>query len=292
MLARGLVVGAIGLGAGVAAYASLVERNWYRLRRVVVPVLAPSAAPIRILHLSDVHMTPGQRRKQQWIAGLARTEPDLVIVTGDNLAHVDAVPAVLHAYAPLLDLPGAFVFGSNDYFGPVLKNPFGYLRRDRRHVEGPPLPADDLRAGLVCAGWADLNNARAVVKASGRAIELFGVDDPHIGRDRYAVVSGPLDPSAELHVGVTHSPEPPVLSAMASDGLELLLAGHTHGGQVRVPFYGALTTNCALPRGMARGLHPYDGAWLHVSAGLGTHPTAPVRFSCPPEASILTLVPR
>jgi uncharacterized protein len=292
MKARWLFVGAIGLGAGVAAYASLVERNWYRLRRVVVPVLAPGAAPLRILHLSDVHMTPGQRRKQQWIAGLARTEPDLVIVTGDNLAHVDAVPAVLRAYAPLLEFPGAFVFGSNDYFGPVLKNPFGYLLPDRRHVQGPPLPSEDLGAGLIAAGWADLNNARAVVKASGRVIELFGVDDPHIGRDRYAVVSGPVDPAAELHLGVTHSPEPRVLDAMAADGLELLLAGHTHGGQVRVPFYGALTTNCQLPRDMARGLHRWDGSWLHVSAGLGTHPTAPVRFSCPPEASILTLVPR
>jgi predicted MPP superfamily phosphohydrolase len=292
MKARRLVVGAIGLGAGAAAYASLLERNWYRLRRVAVPVLAPGAAPLRILHVSDVHMTPGQRRKQQWIAALARTEPDLVIVTGDNLAHVDAVPAVLRAYAPLLDLPGAFVFGSNDYFGPVLKNPFGYLRRRRRHVQGAPLPSENLRAGLVAAGWADLNNARAVVKASRRVIELFGVDDPHIGRDRYAVMSGPLDPAAELHLGVTHSPEPRVLDAMAADGLALILAGHTHGGQVRVPLYGALTTNCELPRDMARGLHRWDGAWLHVSAGLGTHPTAPVRFSCPPEASILTLVPR
>jgi hypothetical protein len=282
----------IGIGAGVAAYASLIERNWYRLRRVVVPVLEPGAAPLRILHVSDVHMTPAQRRKQQWIAGLARTEPDLVIVTGDNLAHPTAVPAVLRAFGPLLELPGAFVFGSNDYFGPVLKNPFGYLRRRRRHIEGPPLPSGELRAGLVAVGWTDLNNARAVVKASGRVIELFGVDDPHIGRDRYAIVSGPLDPSAELHVGVTHSPEPRVLDAMVCDGLDLLLAGHTHGGQVRVPVYGALTTNCALPRRMARGLHRYRGAWLHVSAGLGTHPTAPVRFSCPPEASILTLVSR
>ena len=282
----------IGIGAGVAAYASLIERNWFRLRRVVVPVLAPGAAPLRILHVSDVHMTPGQHRKQRWIADLARTEPDLVVVTGDNLAHVEAVPAVLRAFEPLLELPGAFVFGSNDYFGPVLKNPFGYLRRDRPHIEGQPLPSGELRARLVAAGWADLSNARAVVKASGRVIELFGVDDPHIGRDRYAVVSGPLDPSAELHLGVTHSPEPRVLDPMAADGLPLLLAGHTHGGQVRVPFYGALTTNCALPRRMARGLHRYRDSWLHVSAGLGTHPTAPVRFSCPPEASILTLVPR
>lgn len=283
-----LAAGTLGLGLGVAAYASLVERNWYRLRRVVVPALPAGSLPLRVLHLSDLHMTPGQARKQRWVASLASLEPDLVVVTGDNLAHGSAVPAVLRAFEPLFSFPGAFVFGSNDYFGPVLKNPLGYLRRDREHIEGPPLPTEDLRAGLVSAGWLELNNARGVLKAGGRAVELVGVDDPHIGRDRY--VSGPLDPDAELHLGVTHSPEPRVLDPMSRDGLALILAGHTHGGQVCVPFYGALTTNCELPRTMARGLHRYGESWLHVSAGLGTHPTAPVRFACPPEASILTLV--
>jgi predicted MPP superfamily phosphohydrolase len=290
MRLRTLAAGTVGLGLGVAAYASLVERNWYRLRRVVVPVLPPGAAPLRVLHLSDLHMTPAQARKQRWVSALASLEPDLVIVTGDNLASVSAVPSVLRAFSPLFEFPGAFVFGSNDYFGPVLKNPLNYLRRDRKHIEGPPLPTHDLRAGLVSAGWLELNNARGVLKAGGRAIELAGVDDPHIGRDRY--VSAPPDPSAELHLGVTHSPEPRVLDPMVRDGLSLVLAGHTHGGQVCVPFYGALTTNCELPRKMARGLHRYGESWLHVSAGLGTHPTAPVRFACPPEASILTLVPR
>ena len=290
MRLRTLAAGTVGLGLGVAAYASLVERNWYRLRRVVVPVLPPGAAPLRVLHLSDLHMTPSQARKQRWVASLASLEPDLVIVTGDNLASVSAVPAVLRAFSPLFEFPGAFVFGSNDYFGPVLKNPLGYLRRDRKHIEGPPLPTHDLRAGLVSAGWLELNNARGVLKAGGRAIELAGVDDPHIGRDRY--LSAGLEPSADLHFGLTHSPEPRVLDPMVADGLDLIFAGHTHGGQVCVPFYGALTTNCELPRRMARGLHRYGESWLHVSAGLGTHPTAPVRFACPPEASILTLVSR
>jgi predicted MPP superfamily phosphohydrolase len=253
-------------------------------------MLEPGSAPLRILHLSDLHMTPAQARKQRWVASLASLEPDLVIVTGDNMASVSAVPAVLRAFEPLFDFPGAFVFGSNDYFGPVLKNPLGYLRRDRKHIEGPPLPTDDLRAGLLLAGWLELNNARGILKAGGRAIELAGVDDPHIGRDRY--MSAALEPSADLHFGVTHSPEPRVLDPMVRDGLSLIFAGHTHGGQVCVPFYGALTTNCELPRKMARGLHRYGESWLHVSAGLGTHPTAPVRFACPPEASILTLVSR
>jgi predicted MPP superfamily phosphohydrolase len=291
---RRVVTGATLLGAATLAYASLVERNLFTLRRFDVPVLAPDAEPLRILHLSDLHLTPGQHRKQRWVAELIATDPDLVVVTGDNMAHVDAVPAVLRAYRPLFDRPGAFVFGSNDYRGPVLKNPFGYFQSEREYVQGAPLPTEELRDAFTGSGWVDLNNARTTIKAGGRTIELVGVDDPHLGRDDYEMVAGPADPTAELRLALTHSPEPRVLDAMATDGFDLMLAGHTHGGQVCIPLAGALVTNCGLDRRMAKGLHrwPGSGAWLHVSAGLGTHPTAPVRFACPPEASVLTLVPR
>jgi hypothetical protein len=292
--------GLVMVGATALGYAALVERNWFTLRRYEVPVLAPDAEPLRILHLSDLHLTPGQRRKQRWVAALAGTDPDLVVVTGDNLAHRDAVPAVAEAFGPLLELPGVFVFGSNDYAGPVWRNPLSYFDRDRPYVQGEPLPYEDLRASLVGAGWHDLNNARAVLKAGGRSVEAVGVDDPHVARDDYPAIAGTVSPAADVHLGLAHTPEPRVLDAMSADGFTLLLAGHTHGGQVRVPGVGALVTNCGLDRRMARGLHRWPpgsgswqgGAWLHVSAGLGTHPTAPIRFACRPEASILTLIPR
>lgn len=289
-----LAAGTAAVGAAALAYGSLVERNMFTLRRFDVPVLASDAEPLRVLHLSDFHLTPGQHRKQRWIAELVGTDPDLVVITGDFLAHVDAVPAVVRALTPLLDRPGAFVFGSNDYRGPVVKNPFGYFDRARPYVQGPALPTDELRDVLTGAGWTDLNNARTVMKAGGRSIELVGVDDPHIGRDDYDAVAGPADPSVDVRIGLTHSPEPSILDEMADDGFDLLLAGHTHGGQVCVPLYGALVTNCGIDRRLARGLHrwPLSQAYLHVSAGLGTSPTAPIRFACPPEASILTLIPR
>ncbi|WJK41232.1 metallophosphoesterase [Solwaraspora sp. WMMA2056] len=289
-----LAAGTVALGAATLAYASLIERNMFTLRRFDVPVLAPDAEPLRILHLSDLHMMPDQRRKQAWVVALAGLDPDLVVVTGDNLAHPDAVPGALRALQPLLDLPGAFVFGSNDYTGPVWKNPLSYLLPEREYRSGPDLPFEDLREVLVGAGWHDLNNRRASFKAGGRLIEAVGVDDPHIERDDYAAVSGAPSPEADLSLGLTHSPEPRVLDEMAADGFDLLLAGHTHGGQVCVPFVGALVTNCDLPRSMAKGLHrwPATESWLHVSAGLGTHPTAPVRFACPPEATLLTLIAR
>lgn len=297
MRTRSLIRAAAGtaaLGAATLAYASLIERNLFTLRHFDVPVLAPDAEPLRVLHLSDLHMTPYQRRKQDWVAALAGTDPDLVVVTGDNIAHPDAVPAALYALEPLLDYPGAFVFGSNDYRGPVWKNPFTYFTPDREYLQGAELPYEELRGELVSAGWIDLNNARTSIKAGGREIELLGVDDPHVERADYDAVAGPAAERADVHLALAHSPEPPVLDRMAADGFDLLLAGHTHGGQVCLPFLGALVTNCGLPRSMARGLHRWPGsdAWLHVSAGIGTHPTAPVRFACRPEASLLTLIPR
>ena len=289
-----LATGAAAVGGATFAYASLIERNLFTLRRFNVPVLRPDAEPLRILHLSDLHMMPEQHRKQEWVAALGGTDPDLVIVTGDNLSAPESVPAVLRAVDPLLSVPGAFVFGSNDYRGPVWRNPLLYLLPEREYVQGAELPFDELRSAFTAAGWADLNNARTILKAGGRSIELAGVDDPHVDRDDYASVAGPIAPGADVHIGVTHTPASRVLDAMAADGFTLLLAGHTHGGQVCVPGYGALTTNCDLPHSMAKGLHRWPGskAWLHVSAGLGTHPTAPYRFACRPEATILTLIPR
>jgi predicted MPP superfamily phosphohydrolase len=286
--------GTAALGAATLAYASLVERNLFTLRRFEVPVLPPESEPLRVLHVSDMHLTPGATRRRDWVASLAALDPDLVVTTGDNIAHPDAVPAALAALGPLLDVPGVFVFGSNDYRGPVWKNPLRYFDADREYVQGAELPVEDLRAGLLAAGWTDLNNARTTVKAGGATVEVAGVDDPHVERDDYAAVAGPVDPAAEVHLALTHSPEPAVLDRMAADGFDLMLAGHTHGGQVCVPGFGALVTNCGLDRRMAKGLHRWPGtdSWLHVSAGVGTHPTAPIRFACPPEATLLTLVAR
>lgn len=286
-----IATGTLVAGAATLAYASLIERNMFTLRRFDVPVLAPEAEPLRVLHLSDLHLTPGQRRKREWVNRLAGLDPDVVLITGDNLAHPAVVPDVLAAYEPLFGLPGAFVFGSNDYTGPVWKNPFSYFDKDREYRHGAELPTEELRAAFLAAGWADLNNARAQLKAGGRLFDLAGVDDPHIELDEHQ--AGPADVGADVRIALTHAPEPRVLDAFAADGYDLMLAGHTHGGQVCVPGIGALVTNCGLDRRMAKGLHRWgERAWLHVSAGVGTHPTAPVRFGCRPEASLLTLIPR
>lgn len=296
VISRAAVAPAL-VGAGALAWAAGFEVRAFRLRRVDVPVLRNGAGPIRVLHLSDLHLVPNQRRKIEWVRGLAALEPDLVVDTGDNLAHTDAVPAALRAMEPLLQGPGAFVLGSNDYHGPRPKNPAAYLAGPSAVLgSAPRLPTGDLVRGLTDGGWADLDNARTTIDVRGARIDLVGVDDPHIGRDRYLDVSARADPAADLTLGVTHAPYQRVVDAMTADGADLVLAGHTHGGQLCVPGWGALVTNCDLPVRYASGLHRWqhrrDSTWLHVSAGLGTSPYAPVRFACPPEATLLTLVAR
>ena len=150
----------------------------------------------------------------------------------------------------------------------------------------PDLPWPELGAGMEAAGWLNANNKRGRIKAGDLDIEVAGVHDSHIDRDRYDEIAGPADPTADLRLGVMHSPEPSVLDRFAADGYDLLLAGHTHGGQICLPWYGALVTNCGIDRERVRGLHrhPADGddperPWLHVSAGLGTSPWAPVPAS-------------
>jgi predicted MPP superfamily phosphohydrolase len=283
------------VGAAGVTYASAFERRHWTLRTAELPVLAQGTAPLKVLHVSDLHMLPGHKSKQLWVAALAELEPDLVVNTGDNLSHLNAVPAVLRAYGRLLDVPGLFVFGSNDYYAPKPKNPARYLmpRGRKKLIHGPELPWQDLRAAFLERGWLDLTHTRTNLDVAGVPLFAAGVDDPHLHYDRYSTIAGQADTTAALRLGLSHSPEPRVLDAFAADGYDLVLAGHTHGGQLRVPGVGALVTNCELDRSRARGASRWGAdMWLHVSAGLGTSPYAPVRFACPPEASLLTLVPR
>ena len=225
------------VGAGGLAYASLIERNAFTVRRFSVPVLPQGAAPLRVLHLSDIHLVPRQVRKIEWLRSLAALQPDLVVNTGDNLADLQGVPAVLRALETLLTVPGVFVMGSNDYFAPSLKNPARYLTNAHaRPGESIPLPTSDLVSAFTEAGWRNLSNARAALSVAGQTLELVGVDDAHLSYDRYAEVAGPSDPHAALTVGVTHAPYQRVLDSMTADGARLLIAGHTHGGQLCLPF--------------------------------------------------------
>jgi predicted MPP superfamily phosphohydrolase len=287
------------VGVGAVGYAWGVERKSFRLRRVDVPVLPVGAPPLKVLHISDLHATSGQPWKVSWVRRLAELGPDLVLDTGDNLAAHDGVPVVLEALDELLSRPGGFVPGSNDWFAPRPKNPARYLMPDTgRRVHGQPLPWNELRSAMTDRGWHDLTHRRSRIEIRGLTVELAGVSDAHLDADHYERIAGPVASDVDVAIGLSHTPEPRLIDAFVADGFRLVVSGHTHGGQLRVPGFGALVTNCGLDRRRARGLWPWPDeradpppGWLHVSAGLGTSPYAPVRFACPPEATLLTLLP-
>lgn len=306
------LTGVAAAGAAAFAWGALVERNRFTVRHEIVPVLEPGSRPLTVLHLSDMHMAPWQTAKQDFVRSLIRYEPDLIVDTGDNLGHVDGNSGVERALAPFAGIPGVFVHGSNDYHGPILKNPFRYFltledtRKDR--------PANLDTAGMERffteqLGWLDLNNTARAIEIRGTRIELFGTNDAHRHWDRLDLLPGAIEAVREnvgwsessredvLSIGVTHAPYRRILDDFVNQGADLVLAGHTHGGQVRVPGWpAALVTNCDIPADQAQGLsHWHSGvhdAYLNVSAGIGTSIYAPVRFACPPEAVVLTLVGR
>lgn len=286
---------ACALGLGTLAYANRVELNRFTLRHaeVVVPGLA---VQLRLLHISDIHYVPGQQKKHDWLQQLAAWEPDFVVNTGDNLSDPKAVPEVLSALGPLMDLPGCFVPGSNDYYAPQWKNPLKYFTGPSTlHPTASSLPTEDLFGGFDAAGWINLSNTHAATTVGGVELALSGVDDPHIERNEF---SGWPETDPQLRIGVAHAPQLHVLETFTAAKADLVLAGHTHGGQVCLPSLTgtgrALVTNCDLPVRYAKGLHsrerPGGGhTHVHVSAGLGTSAKAPVRLFCPPEATLLTL---
>jgi uncharacterized protein len=283
-----IVLGVLGAGVLCVAYGVAIERRWYRLRRHRLDILPGDApAQIELLHLSDLHFVEGDDGKAAFLAGLPR--PDVTVVTGDLLGEPEAVERVVEALRPLRGRSASlFVLGSNDYYRP---RPLNYLRyflpyRARRRRAGRGR-AGDLVAALEADGWVHLGNRRTEGDLGGLRAEVVGLDDAHIHRADLRVASRS---TGQFGLAVTHSPDPaPELAAL---GWDLVVAGHTHGGQVRMPLVGALVTNSHMPTRLVSGLIRLGRTYLHTSPGLGTSKYAPFRFLCRPEATFLELRPR
>ena len=298
-IGRGFAVtAAAGTAAGLAAFGyGLWEKNQFVLREETLPILPAGSEPFRVLHLSDIHFVPGQDTKARWLESLATLKPDLVVNTGDNLSHVKAVDPLLKALRPLMEFPGVFVPGSNDYYAPSPRNPASYLlgpsKSKPKQIE---LDWPRLRSGFGMAGWVDLTNRHQSLVLKGIRFDFSGVDDPHLNRERYAGWprgTHHQDQDPHLRVAVIHAPYQRVLDHFTEAGADLLLAGHTHGGQLCIPGYGALVANCDIPTWRAKGLNDWDSDGrttpVNVSGGIGTSRFAPIRIACKPEAVLLTL---
>lgn len=283
----GVVVGVAVVAAGCVLYGVFVERRRYRLVRRGLAILPADAPPtLTILHLSDLHFVRDERSKATFVASLPPA--DVTVVTGDFLAEPEAVETAVAAVRPARGrLASWFVLGSNDYFVPRPLNPLRYFVPSSRRLSRRARPgrAADLRDQLEADGWHDLTNVREERDLGGLSIELLGLDDTHIARQDLRLA--PRSASERFGIAVMHSPDS--APEAAACGYDVVVAGHTHGGQVRLPLVGALVTNSDLPRRLASGLFRMGGSFVHVSPGLGTSKYAPFRFLCRPEATLIEL---
>jgi predicted MPP superfamily phosphohydrolase len=280
--------GVLGFGVVCVLYGVLIEHRWFRITRHRLDILpADAPGPITVLHLSDLHFTVREPRKTRFIASLPKA--DIAVVTGDFLAEPEAVETVVAALEPAHGTRASwFVLGSNDYFVPRPLNYLSYFRRHRHPRRVRRGRAADLRAQLGDTGWEDLTNVRRQIEINGLPIELLGLDDAHIYW--HDLTLAPRTAPERFGFAVMHSPDSAPESAAL--GYDFMVAGHTHGGQVRLPWVGALVTNSSMPRRLVSGLIRMGGAVMYLSPGMGTSKFAPFRFFCRPEAALLELRPR
>jgi uncharacterized protein len=277
-LARYLTLGArvgaaaVGLaGLGFVGYAGVVEQRRLRVarRRVAVRGLPPELTGLRVLHLSDIHV--GARHCGARHLEAARAlDADLIVVTGDlvhGTPHIERCADLLGALVAPLGVWA--VFGNHDY-------PYQRVRVD----------TEALHAALSARGVRVLRNEAAPVAWRGATLWLAGTDDPHTRRHDLAATFAAVPPGA-CTVLLTHSPD--ILAELPPGRAALVLTGHTHGGQVRIPGLPALVTRTRLRFREPHGLRRVRGHLLHFHSGMGS-PT-PLRFRMPPEAVLLELVP-
>ncbi|MDB5096558.1 MAG: metallophosphoesterase [Cyanobacteria bacterium RYN_339] len=267
---------------------TLGDRWGFRTRRVTIPIKG-LAAPLRVLHLSDLHLCAHDRAKATFIRKTTDADYDFVFLTGD-IAEEEAAEALVPGLLTRTPRYGAFaVLGNHDHWrmstGDHLWEFLGGTSRNRTTwTEVLPMKAryeaDDR--------WRVLINEHVQLEINGQRVVIAGIDDPFTRRgDLHKTMQGVKQ--ADVLIGLVHVPTD--LASLSQRGFHLVLAGHTHGGQVRLPFIGALRTQCDLPTRHAAGLHHVERTAVHVSQGLGAGRLIRVRLFCPPTAYDITLEP-
>jgi predicted MPP superfamily phosphohydrolase len=256
------------LALGVAVDATLVELNWIEVVRSVeyLPMTRPTAPDLTLVHISDIHIASLGYRERQAIEIINDARPDIIVVSGDLVRGANHPQELQTFLGSLRSRYGKFlVWGNHDYW-------------DR--VPGTWGPEVVARAGFTL-----LRNSSTALDYPGGRIVIAGLDDPITGHDNLRLAMSRVS-RREACILVAHSPE--VVRNLGNWDIDLVLAGHTHGGQVRLPIVGALW----VPFGSRDHLEGWfdvpPGVRLHVSRGLGWS-WLPVRFLCRPTIDIITL---
>lgn len=257
---------------GIALLTRLLPAPQVHLTRhdIVVPRLPRHLDGLRVLHLSDLHLHPGSDLAWQAPDIVAQTPHDVTCYTGDFIDVDDDIPDVAALLERLPRAERAYaVLGNHDYI------PFGRTRGAN--------DVERLRRVLTGAGMIVLHNeARPFY---GDDLYIVGVDDPATRRDDlHGAMAGVPDSACTLVLA--HSPD--VALRMGAHRPDLILAGHTHGGQIRLSHVGPLLTLSELPRHLSMGLGRYEGVPIFVSRGIG-YSTLHIRIGSPAEIALHTL---
>ncbi len=282
-------VGLLAAGLLCVAYGVFVEHRWYRRADYRLPILPGGARPLTLLHVSDLHFLRRDDAKARFLASLPQA--DVTIATGDLVGEPEAVETAVDALSGVRGrIASYFVLGSNDLFAPRRLNPAAYFFPQRRRPTGRPGRARDLVRLLEADGWTHLDNVKTTLSNDGVRFEVVGLGDAHIYRHDLRVA--PRSDPAAFGLAIAHSPDPaPELAAL---GYDLIVTGHTHGGQVRIPFRPRW-----IPLKLVDTSRIYEDGWLeeesaagnrlYVNRGLGFS-GIPVRIGCPPEVTLFTLL--
>jgi len=254
----------------------------------------PGDRPLEILHISDTHFEGGQDWKLRTLERLRGRTFDLVCFTGDMIERSCGIPLVAQCASMLTARHGMFaVYGNHDLFRYELTDLFQAFPRENRPEDDRLNDAEGLRAAYEAAGVRLLVNEVEEVKVHGEPMVVAGINDPHTHHHDLDAVEAALPPVDDEHVRLrvflSHAPDP--LFWARDRRMDIMLCGHTHGGQICIPGYGPINIRSEVPKAYATGAHWVGGTFLHVSPGFGAIRAVPLRFWARPEVTVLRLVP-
>lgn len=270
---------------GILIWANF-ETRAYQITAVSISLKKPIGRSFKILHLSDTHFYKSHPAMARFFDRLALQEYDFIFATGDLIDRPSGIPYCVENLKKLKARHGFFaVFGNHDYYDYRFFDVVAHNFPGQTYPEHAQ-PIDLLKSEMEKAGIRVLRNETLEVEREGTKFLIHGLDDPTTGRANIRTTLSNFNP-AKVNVLLSHTID--AFLDIGEGEIDLSFSGHSHGGQVRLPFFGPIVTHTMLGRPYASGLKRLKGAVCCVSRGIGTSRFLPVRFLCRPEAVVLEI---